>query len=340
MAQYPGSNENEWSLLKKIAENTALISDDEAGDVSSVNGRTGAVVLTKADVGLTNVTDNPQAIAGLATASLITTPTATIIGRSTAGTGALESLTAAQTKTLLSLNNVENTALSTWAGSTAITTLGTIATGSWNGTLIAGQYGGTGVANTGKTVTLGGNLTTSGAFALILTLSGSTNVTLPTSGTLLTSAGAVTSLSGTANQITASAATGAVTLSLPATITGPTSITIGNQVLNANGIYSGGGSPGQGRLYYSATNGQVLQGQTGSSNDICLAAANGTVIIVNPTGTGNITFPAGSITTAAPTVGAAAAWNLGTYSADLVTVQTGVLRVNVAGVSYKIICST
>lgn len=40
-------------------------------------------------------------------------------------------------KTLLSLNNVENTALSTWAGTTNITTLGTIGTGVWNGTAIA-----------------------------------------------------------------------------------------------------------------------------------------------------------------------------------------------------------
>ena len=43
------------------------------------------------------------------------------------------------------LGNVENTALSTWAGSTNITTLGTIATGTWSGTTIAVNKGGTGV---------------------------------------------------------------------------------------------------------------------------------------------------------------------------------------------------
>ncbi len=37
-------------------------------------------------------------------------------------------------KTDIGLSNVENTALSTWAGSSAITTLGTITTGVWNGT--------------------------------------------------------------------------------------------------------------------------------------------------------------------------------------------------------------
>jgi hypothetical protein len=47
-------------------------------------------------------------------------------------------------KSLLSLNLVENTALSTWAGSTNIVTLGTIATGVWSGTTIAVARGGTG----------------------------------------------------------------------------------------------------------------------------------------------------------------------------------------------------
>jgi hypothetical protein len=93
-------------------------------------------------------------------------------------------------------------------GTSSITTLGTVTTGTWNATVIAGQYGGTGVANTGKTITLGGNIstgaaitttgalttggalttanafTTSGNFALTLTTTNTTNVTLPTSGTL------------------------------------------------------------------------------------------------------------------------------------------------------------
>lgn len=42
------------------------------------------------------------------------------------------------------LGNVENTKLSTWTGSTNITTLGTIGTGTWNATTIAVNKGGTG----------------------------------------------------------------------------------------------------------------------------------------------------------------------------------------------------
>lgn len=66
----------------------------------------------------------------------------------------------------------------------SLTSIGTIGTGTWQGTVVTGQYGGTGVANTGSTITLGGNLATSGAHALTLTIGADTNVTLPSSGTL------------------------------------------------------------------------------------------------------------------------------------------------------------
>lgn len=81
---------------------------------------------------------------------------------------------------------------STYVGQNTITTLGTVTTGTWNGGIIAGTYGGTGVNNGTKTITLGGNLTTSGAFATTLTTTAATNVTLPTTGTLATRAGTET----------------------------------------------------------------------------------------------------------------------------------------------------
>ena len=75
------------------------------------------------------------------------------------------------TKSMVGLGNVENTALSTWAGSTNLTTLGTIATGTWSATTIALNKGGTGAttqsgaanailptqtSNTGKYLTTNG----------------------------------------------------------------------------------------------------------------------------------------------------------------------------------------
>jgi uncharacterized protein (TIGR02145 family) len=60
------------------------------------------------------------------------------------------------------------------------------------GGVLVGANGGTGVDNTGKTITLGGNLTTSGAFNTELTTTANTAVTLPASGTLATLAGTET----------------------------------------------------------------------------------------------------------------------------------------------------
>lgn len=53
--------------------------------------------------------------------------------------------------------------------------------------IIAGTYGGTGVNNGSKTITIGGNFTTSGAFTTTLTATANTSVTLPVSGTLISS---------------------------------------------------------------------------------------------------------------------------------------------------------
>jgi hypothetical protein len=81
---------------------------------------------------------------------------------------------------------------STYVGQTSITTLGTIATGTWQGTVVGPTYGGTGVNNGSKTITLGGNFTHSGAHTLTLTTTANTSVTLPTTGTLATLAGTET----------------------------------------------------------------------------------------------------------------------------------------------------
>jgi hypothetical protein len=96
---------------------------------------------------------------------------------------------------------LSGTTLGSGVTGSSLTSVGTIGTGVWQGTLIGGTYGGTGVNNGAKTITIGGNVstansfTTSGNFALTLTQTAATSVTLPTSGTLVGSAdtGTVTS---------------------------------------------------------------------------------------------------------------------------------------------------
>ena len=88
----------------------------------------------------------------------------------------LEGRNASETKTDLSLNNVENTALSTWAGTTNVTTLGTIATGTWEGTTVAVDQGGTGQTSYTNGQLLIGN-TTSNTLAKA-TLTAGTNITI------------------------------------------------------------------------------------------------------------------------------------------------------------------
>ena len=88
----------------------------------------------------------------------------------------LEGRNASETKTDLSLNNVENTALSTWTGTTNVTTLGTIATGTWEGTTVAVNQGGTGQTSYTNGQLLIGN-TTSNTLAKA-TLTAGTNITI------------------------------------------------------------------------------------------------------------------------------------------------------------------
>jgi hypothetical protein len=128
-----------------------------------------------------------------------------------------------------SLVATSNSTLTTLSGLTtalSLSSIGTITTGTWNGTLISPTFGGTGVNNATRTLTLGGNLTTLGAFASTFTMTGATAVTFPTSGTLATTATAnVSSVSGTTNRITVSPTTGACVVDISAAYVGQSSIT-------------------------------------------------------------------------------------------------------------------
>lgn len=116
-----------------------------SGTVTSVDA-TGSHGITTSGVPITGsgTIALDLSLNGVALDRIATIADATILGNNSGSTGTILALTASQTKTLLSLNNVENTALSTWAGSANITTLGTISTGTWSATTVAVNKGGTG----------------------------------------------------------------------------------------------------------------------------------------------------------------------------------------------------
>ena len=166
------------------------------------------------------------------------------------------------------LGNVENTAISTWAGSTNITTLGSIATGTWNGTTISLAKGGTGATTktaafdalspmtTAGDLVYGGTNGTGtrlakGTAGQVLTMnSGATapQWSNPTTGTVteVTGTAPIVSSGGNAPAISISAATTSSAGSMSATdktkldaITGTNS---GDQTITLTGDVTGSGT--------------------------------------------------------------------------------------------------
>ena len=86
----------------------------------------------------------PSGLASAISAAAYTLPTATssvLGGVKPDGVSILNnSGSISVTKTSIGLGSVENTALSTWSGTTNITTLGAITTGTWHGTAISDSY--------------------------------------------------------------------------------------------------------------------------------------------------------------------------------------------------------
>jgi hypothetical protein len=110
---------------------------------------------------------------------------------------------------LLAANSITTPVTTITFGSTGLTPATATSGAVTVAGILVGANGGTGVNNSGKTITLGGNFATSGAYAFTGTLTNTTTVTFPTTGTLATLAGSETLTNKTIQSRVVSTATAA-----------------------------------------------------------------------------------------------------------------------------------
>jgi len=259
---------------------TITLSGDVTGSgTTAITATLATVAATKGGTGQTTYTlgDTLYSSAANTLAKLAGNTTTTKQFLSQTGTGIVSAAPAWSTvsKSDVGLGSVENTALSTWAGSSNVTTLGTISQGTWNSsTKIGLAYGGT---NASITATNGGVIYST-ASALAVTAAG-------TSGQILKSNGAAaptwmsTSSITSVGTLTGLAVTETVTTDDTVVITGVTSQT-GKLLLIkdalANTLFSVDYS-GSATTMGLTVNGMTYPGTDGSSGQVLSTNGAGTL---------------------------------------------------------------
>jgi len=237
-----------------------------------------------------------------------------------------------------------STGVTTFAGNSTGLTPATATSGAITlAGILVGANGGTGVANTGKTITLGGNFTTSGAFTTTLTVTANTSLTLPISGTVLSSvtapaANPITGTPSASNYLrgdgtwaTIAVGTGTVT-SVAATV--PTFLSISGSPITTSGTLaitlSGTALPvaNGGTGLTTLTAGYIPYGNgTGALSSSSILQFDGSNLLINtPTAGGKLTvYNSGS-----GNIGAYSLQNTSSipYVADMRNASTDAFRIN------------
>ena len=295
-------------LATPSSANLAAALTDETGSGAAVFG-TSPTIVTPTIASFANATHTHLNAAGggtltLAAISDFGTGVATFLGTPTSanlaaaitnetGTGVLvfNDTPTILTPTIASLVNATHTHQNAAGGGTL--DAAAIAAGT-----LAAARGGTGVSNTG-TITLGGNLTTSGAFATTFTMTAATGVTFPTSGTLATLAGSEALTNKTLNGNTFTTGT--------YTLTGAAS-----KVLTFNNSLTLAGTDSTTMTFptTSATLARTDAAQTFTGSQT-IAALVGPVTITEAVGSSALTLTGNTQVTSFPVISATQTWNAG-----------------------------
>ena len=204
--------------------NTAAAWDGGFTDFGSVTG-TGANVLTTSPTLVTPILGTPSSGTLTNCTGLLATGGGT--GQSTYAIGDLLQGGATNTLTKLAAVATGNALIS--GGVTTASSWGKIGLTTHISGILAGANGGTGVANTGFTFTMAGNVSHAGAFTQTFTATANTSLTLPASGTVISSvtSPATNPISGTPSASTYLRGDGTWATFTTGTVTSVAALTLG-----------------------------------------------------------------------------------------------------------------